>query len=194
MHDARLDRISDGEGRVDEKTYEELLKLDFGVRFGETFRGLKVLRFEEILRKFACHTVMNVHLKAKGGQPERALELIRRSAELIRKYDCVPYCYFMSGDDAVQRMAAAEAPDIPRCQGAGSDRWAIVERAIENGCTKVQLFKPDFDQAMIDRAKAAGIRVNIFWSDDPEEARRFLEMGADTILSNEYLLVRSVFE
>ena len=194
VHDARLDRISDGEGRAEEKTLAELRKLDFGVRFGESFRGLGIVRLEDILRKFACHTIMNVHLKAKGDQPERARELVRKTAELIRKYDCVPYCYFMSNDDAVQRMAAEEAPDIARCQGAGSDdRWAVVDRAIENGCTKVQLFKPYFDQAMIDRAKAAGIKVNVFWSDDPEEARRFLEMGCDTILTNEYLKVRSIF-
>ena len=50
----------------------------------------------------------------------------------------------------------------------------------------VQLFKPNFGQETIDRAKAAGLRCNVFWSDDPEEARRFLDMGTDTILTNDY--------
>ena len=30
------------------------------------------------------------------------------------------------------------------------------------------------------------MRVNVFWSDDPEEAKRFLGMGIDTILTNDY--------
>ena len=60
------------------------------------------------------------------------------------------------------------------------------DRAIEMGCQKVQLFKPYFDQAMIDKAHAHGIKCNVFWSDDPEEAVRFLDMGIDTILSNDY--------
>ena len=34
---------------------------------------------------------------------------------------------------------------------------------------------------------AAGLRCNVFWSDDPAEAKRFLEMGVDTILTNDYL-------
>ena len=44
-------------------TYEELLAFDFGSKFGEKFKGLKILKFEEILKKLACHTVMNIHIK-----------------------------------------------------------------------------------------------------------------------------------
>ena len=62
----------------------------------------------------------------------------------------------------------------------------IVDRAIAHKCQMVQLFKPYFDQSLIDRARAAGLRVNVFWSDDPAEAKRFLDMGVDTILTNDY--------
>ena len=47
--------------------------------------------------------------------------------------------------------------------------------------------KPRFDQALIDRARAAGLRLNVFWSDDPAEARLFFDMGVDTILTNDWL-------
>ena len=77
-------------------------------------------------------------------------------------------------------------PDYLRCEGEGDVHYTIVDRAIEMGCQKVQLFKPYFDQAMIDKAHAHGIKCNVFWSDDPEEAVRFLDMGIDTILSNDY--------
>ncbi len=192
LHDARLERISDGEGPAEKKTLAELQQLDFGSRFGETFRGLKVLRFEEILRKFACHTVMNVHLKTKTYTSAARRELVGKAAALIRKYDCEKYCYFMISEAETLRMAAEIAPEIPLCQGAGDEPWQIVEKAIQNGCVKVQLFKPYFDQAMIDRARAAGLKVNIFWSDDPEEARSFFAMGADTVLTNDYLSVSKV--
>jgi len=42
---------------------------------------------------------------------------------------------------------------------------------------------------MIDKAHAHGIICNVFWSDDPDEARQFLDMGIDTILSNDYLAI-----
>ena len=34
---------------------------------------------------------------------------------------------------------------------------------------------------------AAGLRCNVFYADDPEEAKRYLDMGIDTILTNDYL-------
>ena len=56
----------------------------------------------------------------------------------------------------------------------------------------MQLFKPYFDQAMIDKAHAHGIKCNVFWSDDPDEARTFLDMGIDCILTNDFLRVSQI--
>ena len=62
-HDSTLDRVSNGHGKIYEHTYEELLKLDFGVKYGDKFRGLKIPTFEEILRSFAGRVIMNIHVK-----------------------------------------------------------------------------------------------------------------------------------
>ena len=45
---------------------------------------------------------------------------------------------------------------------------------------------------MIDKAKANGIITNVFWSDDPAEAKSFLDMGIDTILTNDYHRIAQV--
>lgn len=37
---------------------------------------------------------------------------------------------------------------------------------------------------MIEQAHEHGIRCNVFWSDDPEEAAGFLRDGVDTVLSD----------
>ena len=94
------------------------------------------------------------------------------------------------GSEDVMKRALLDAPDIPRCMGASPDPWRIVERAIEFKCGKVQLFKPHFNQDMMRHAHDNGIKVNVFWSDEPAEARQFLEMGADCILTNEYWKIR----
>ena len=51
-----------------------------------------------------------------------------------------------------------------------------------------------FDKAMVDAAAEAGIRCNVFWSDDSEETSWMLEMGIDTILTNDYLRIAAVVE
>ncbi len=190
-HDATLERVSTGEGLIFEHTLAELQQLDFGVKFGEKFKGLRIVRFEEILQRLGGRTVMNIHVKPLGRPYDRPL--MEKIVALIRRYDCARHCYFMlEPDDDILTFRAC-APEIPVCVGHDFSRpWAIVDRAIALGAQKVQLFKPYFDQEMIDKAHAHGILCNVFWADDPDEARRYLDMGIDTILTNEYGLVSQV--
>lgn len=187
LHGATLDRVSDGTGKVYEKTFAELRQCDFGAKHGQHFAGLRILRFEDILRKLACHTIMNVHLKSLGDREWDEANL-RKVLALIDEYDARRHVYFMTGSGRLQDQLAKLAPDVPRCMGHDSrqpDR--IVERALEHGCRMVQLFKPHFTRETVDRAHAAGLRCNVFFADDPAEAKRYLEMGIDTILTNDYL-------
>ncbi len=189
-HDGNLERVSTGTGLIKDHTLEELEKLDFGVKFGEKFKGLSISTFEDILRKFACHVIMNVHIKPLSLTEPYPEEAMKKIVGLIRKYDCEKHVYLMLTTDWQIRQFKTYAPEIAVCVGHLGDRpWAIVDRAIEFGCEKVQLFKPYYNQEMIDKAHANGIICNIFWSDDPEEARTFLDMGIDTILSNDYNLI-----
>ena len=45
---------------------------------------------------------------------------------------------------------------------------------------------------MIDKAHQHGIICNVFWSDDEDETQKFLDMGIDTILTNDYNLISQV--
>ena len=194
IHDASLDRVSSGTGKVYEHTYEELLQYDFGVKRGAEFKGMRILRFEDILKKFACHTIMNIHLKTVDNECAYDPAAMERIISLIDKYDCRRHVYFMSGNCQVHALAREMAPDICRCMGAGSDPWHMVELALQYGCKKIQLFKGRFNQAMIDAAKANGIKCNVFWADDPTEAVQYLIMGVDTILTNDYNRVAQAVE
>lgn len=189
-HDQSLERVSDGKGLINEKTMEELEGLDFGVKFGEKFKGLRIIRFEDILKKFSCHVIMNIHVKPLSYTDEYPKEIMKKIIELIRKYDCEKYVYFMLETDMQIRQFKKYAPNIAVCVGHLQDRpWEIVDRAIELGCEKVQLFKPYFNREMIDKAHKNGIKCNVFWSDEPEETAELLDMGIDTILTNDYNLI-----
>ena len=189
IHDASLDRVSDGSGFVYDKTYEELLQYDFGSKTSEHFRGLRILRFDEILSKLSCHTIMNIHLKTRKGTTWED-GMVRKLLDQIFAYDAQDHVYFMTENRELQAKLAKAAPDIPRCMGYASGR-DIVDDALACGCLMVQLFKPHFDQSVIDRAHAAGLRVNVYWADTPEDAKTFFDMGVDTILTNEYQIVSS---
>lgn len=198
IHDDQLERVSNGTGRVDEHTFAELRELDFGSVVGEAFAGLQIPSFEEILQKFACHTIMNVHIKSPNNTDPLPESTLREIVRLIRKYDCVRYCYFMSGNRAILKQLRELAPDIPRCAGADNDPYEdIVAKALDVDATRIQLFKPyfkvngglDYVRRVIEEAHAHGIICNVFFADDPEEAKEYLRLGADVILTNDYLRI-----
>lgn len=195
-HDSKLDRVSNGTGRVWEHTYAELAALDFQGEFGPAFAGLQIPRFSDILKKFAGHTMMNIHIKSfgadKGPMPE---DYLRKITALIKEYDCEKYCYFTTGNLDMMEQLRRIAPQIGRCVGAGGEpQRDLVAEALRFDAQRIQLFKPHFVQREPDylektiaEAHAKGIICNIFWSDDPEETKRYLEMGIDTVLTNDYL-------
>lgn len=192
LHDSKLERVSTGSGFIREKTLEELENCDFGIKCHASLEGLGIITLEDILKKFARHAVMNIHIKSVAGE-HFSRSFIRRIADLLHRYDCAEHSYFM-GAGEVQEAAIEVAPEISRCMASesGGREMMIVDRAIQYGCKKIQLFMDRFDQAMIDRAHSCGILCNYFYCDDPEHARKMLDMGIDTILTNSYLQIARV--
>ncbi|MBQ8508896.1 MAG: hypothetical protein IJ493_03215 [Clostridia bacterium] len=194
IHDPNLDRVSDGKGFVGDYTYDELLKFDFGFKHGAEFTGMRILTLEEILRKFACQTIMNVHIKAKDDINPLPAETLEKIVSLIRKYDCAKYCYFMSGNPAILEQLRQIAPDIVRCAGATGDPFEdLVDKALATGSKKIQLFQPhfkrnppDYVRKTVEKAHAHGLICNVFYADDPAEAEQYLRDGCDVILTNDY--------
>ena len=188
-HDSTLERVSNGSGKIYEHTYAELCELDFGYKYSDTYKGLKIPTFEEILQKFAGRTIMNIHVKIWDIGAENPM--IEQIVALIRKYDCEKHVYFMTTNDRIIKQVMEYAPDIPICVGwdGNHDPMSMVDRAISLGAYKVQLFKPYFNQETVDKAHAHGILCNVFWADDPDEARKYIDMGIDTILTNDFLKV-----
>ena len=192
-HDKTLDRVSSGTGIIYERTFAELQQLDFGGKFNEHFKGLPVLKFEEILQRFSCHTIMNIHVKPLGENYDPAT--MRKIVDLIRKYDAQKHVYFMLEKDDDVALFRSYAPEIPICLGHDKRRpWELVERAIAVKADKVQLFKPYISQEMVDKAHENGILCNVFYADDADEAQMYLDMGIDCILTNDYLKIKQVKE
>lgn len=98
-------------------------------------------------------------------------------------------------DNLTDIIVLPEYSDIPVCVGHDFSRnWAIVDRAIELSAEKVQFFKPYFNQEMIDKAHANGIKCNVFYADTMEEAKRYIQMGVDTVLTNNYLEISRIIK
>jgi glycerophosphoryl diester phosphodiesterase len=89
IHDATVDRTTDGTGRVSEMTWDELQELDAGYRFTDAEgahafrgRGVRIPRFEELLDALPG---VRINVDAKAPEAARPLvELLHRRGEESR--------------------------------------------------------------------------------------------------------------
>ena len=112
---------------------------------------------------------------------------------LIRKYGCEQSVY-ITGEGDVLETALSMAPEIKRCCLEGHMNYSIVDNALRYRCSRVQFCKLFLTAKMIEKAHKNDILCNLFWCDDPQEARRFFDLGIDVILTNNYLKVSQALQ
>ncbi|MFP3949131.1 MAG: glycerophosphodiester phosphodiesterase [Gemmatimonadota bacterium] len=188
IHDARVDRTCDGTGRVDEMTWAEIRELDAGHHFIDeegrsSFRGrgVRIPRFEEILRAFP-HMRLNVDSKA----PDAAAGLVA----LIRKHEAGHRVLVASAEESHRR----EARGYPGPWGASRRQirafWLLhrlhLSRFGRIGADALQV-PPSWEgrtivtPRFVRDAHRANIPIHVWTVDDPDDMRRFLDWGIDGI-------------
>ena len=66
IHDATVDRTTNGTGKVQKLTAEYIQSLDAGSWFGEPFIGVKVPTLEEVIRHIDGKVKLLIEIKKKG--------------------------------------------------------------------------------------------------------------------------------
>lgn len=90
IHDATVDRTSDGVGRVCEMTLSELRTLDFGSWKGETFKDERIVTFTEFMDYMKTLPDITVDIELKEypteGREEIAFSVADRVLALVDEY------------------------------------------------------------------------------------------------------------
>ena len=179
-HDDKVDRTTDGKGHIRDLTWQQIQQLDAGSWFNQSWAGVRVPCFEDVLKQFAGKIVMNVHIKEPGDDGW----IIQKTCELARKYKAEKSIY-IAGGDRVLKWAIKIAPDIERCHLSGDyTGMGLVERAAALKCHRLQFNKTRYDEEAIKAAHKHGIICNLFWADTKEDAQKAFALGIDSMLTN----------
>jgi glycerophosphoryl diester phosphodiesterase/HEAT repeat protein len=83
-HDGLLERLSDGVGEIEKSYYGDLQLLDTGAWMGERFAGMRIARFDEVVRYAREHDLrLFLDIKTKGIGAE-ILGIVQREGMLQR--------------------------------------------------------------------------------------------------------------
>lgn len=179
-HDETLDRTTNGQGKINKWEWSDLRQLDAGTHHGEYWTGVPLPRLEEILEFADGRVGMNIHLKDPGVEGL----LIRKTCDLIMQYGLTDTAYLALGSKEALQWAFDYAPEIQRaCLVRQNEPEASIAVALKWKCHRVQFFRQVTEQD-ISHAHESGLLCNLFWSDQPDEARNYVDMGIDVVLTN----------
>ena len=179
-HDPALDRTTDGSGNVSETRWEEIRRLDAGIKRGEEWRGVRVPRFEEALDAAGGEVGINIHVKAPGP----GNRLVKLVCDTLRERNLMGRAYLAAGTEETLRSVCEYAPDTPRaCLFGKGDPDEQIATAVKYGCQRIQ-FGRGATGRHFRSAGQAGLVRNLYFSDDAEEALQYGRSGVDVVLTN----------
>lgn len=190
MHDPTLDRTTDGTGRVEAYTFQELRRLDAGSWFSPRFAGTRIPTLRETLQTIPPEILCNVHLADIPGLAAKTARLI---AGMGRVQQCVLACTRQQAAEA-----RAVAPGLRICNMSGQRRnlQAYVRDTIQARADFIQLLSSldglDGLAGAIRELHRHRITVNYFSAQDEPLIRRLAEAGVDYILTDDLDLCLSV--
>ncbi|MFF8600884.1 glycerophosphodiester phosphodiesterase [Streptomyces sp. NPDC015232] len=162
MHDADVDRTTDGSGPVAGKTLAELKELDAG-------EGERVPVFEEVLSAVRAP----IQAEIKDAAAARAL------AEVIERRALTGRVEVLSFHDEALAEIRDLVPGVRTALVADEEQGAVVERALAVGARALVLNIRHLTRHTADTAHRAGLRVIGWVVNTPDDLRLAHALGLD---------------
>lgn len=186
LHDKTIDRTSNGTGRPEEHTLAELKNLNFSYWHHEErhekplYEHEAIPTFEEVLKNFRGKACMNIQVYA---DPAGLKEICR----LYLDYGMQEQGYLTIASDDVASLVRNYSKEIEICLTPGWNERVLPEnlrKCADFGCRFVQPIRGSATPETFAICKDLGLRANVFFSDDPEQAKELYKMGAGGVMTN----------
>ena len=184
IHDATLDRTTNGTGRVDQNTISELKRLnasywqgphDSGRRLSKPSTDVKIPMLEEVLTAFAGKVGLNIQVYADRQ------ESLERIVQIYNLYDLRSSAFLMLRTFAEGALVRAMSPDVAVC--IGEDR-ANLDRHLSFGVDFIQPTKQCLTDKYIRRLAESGIPANVFFANDQQTMAWLIEQNLSGIMTD----------
>ncbi len=195
MHDATIDRTTDGHGHVADLTLEEIRQVDAGSWKAAEFKGERVPLLEEVFEAVGQRLLIDVEIK---GMALLGSGLEAKVAALIDKYKLIDRVLLSSFNPlALRRVkqvnprlacALIYAPDMPTFL---RDAWLA---PLIPGLNARHPHYSQVNRAVVDKFHAQGLVVNTWTINQGGAIRAMLEAGVDGIIGDDPVLIHEMVE
>lgn len=185
-HSNNLKRIVGERILITESTLDELLQLDTGSYFNQTFEGERLITLEEAIDLCKGKIKMNIELKTHSSDSN----LVERTIELVKSNNMVDDCVIASLDLPTLLQIESINPDIKTCFNT-----SIAFSGVE--LLPIDVFSIEqsyLTEEMIDRIHAVNKEVFVWTVDTKEELVLLTKEYVDNVITNDVLLAQKVIK
>jgi glycerophosphoryl diester phosphodiesterase len=181
IHDATLDRTSNGRGPVAEHSLAQLAQLDAGSWKDTAFAGEKIPALEEVLAlTLESNVCFNVEVKKFAG----GLCDAERLTSLLCQYAARGSSHIVSSFDLEALLQVRQAnKEIPLAI-IGSRGGELLTAAVKHNFPWIHCFYKDVNRELLCNAHRQNIKVNIWTFDQPAGLQHYVRLGVDKICTN----------
>jgi glycerophosphoryl diester phosphodiesterase len=195
MHDATIDRTTDGSGAVHDLTLEEIRRVDAGAWKSAAFKGECVPLLAEVFEMVGQRVLINVEVKSMS---LRGDGVEAKVAALVQQYDLFERVIISSFNPfALRRIKQIEprlacgllyAPDLP----------IVLRRAwLAPLIAHLDARHPhhsQVNQKLVEQWHARGQRVNVWTVNDADTLRAMAQAGVDGIIGDDPVMLCRALE
>lgn len=188
MHDATLDRTTNGSGVGGARTMGEIAQLDAGSWHSRAYAGEQLPTLEALARWCLANQLhLNVEIKPTPGQE---LETGRATGELLQRIwpTDIVQPLLTSFQPASLQGAKETAPHMPRgllvdvLADATGDADLNTARSVD--CHAMVLNHALWNPALVAKVHGAGLRCSSYTVNDEWAAQRLIDLGTDGIITD----------
>jgi glycerophosphoryl diester phosphodiesterase len=184
LHDATLERTSNGHGVAGDQTWSALSTLDAGSWHSATFAGEPLPTLEVIARYCLDHSYfLNIEIKPTPGHDAATGSAVADAAARLWSAAAVPPLLTSFSPDALE---AAQTAQLQLQRGLLLDKlWTgWLETALRLDCVAVICQHTLWDESSVLQAKSAGFRCLSYTVNDEASAQRLIDLGTDGIITD----------
>ena len=174
MHDPRLERTTNGKGRIDEVSFDYLRSLDAG-------KGQQIPTLQEVLTLAENRVSLNIEIKSAAGTSAILANSLRAAlsdgwseSQLLVSSFHLPELYEF-------KQMAPEIPVAVLVCGVPLD-WAAC--ASEMGAQALNISAEFADPRLIQDAHSRGLKVYAYTVNHPDDIRALAKAGVDGVFSD----------
>jgi glycerophosphoryl diester phosphodiesterase len=179
-HDDKLDRTTDGTGKLSSYTYDELMQFSAGSWFGKDgeFDDVRIPSMTEVLDLVGKDIMLNIEIK-RSGDPKRTAEKV---VELVEEYGIVNSCYVTSFSYPALKKVKQLNPKIKTAFIANlATATSYAQLPYIDAVSMNYLF---VNQSVVNSAHHNGKRIFVWTVDRQSEMQKMMALGVDNIITD----------